>query len=100
MPLRYRLTQLTSNCGDSVTVPEIGVTCIVGGNNAGKSQILRDIVQVISNDEARPVAVTTLKTTQTGSTDESEAWLKDNSVPQPAPPGTPPHTFRTMAEIR
>ena len=90
MPLRYRLTQLTSNCGDSVTVPEIGVTCIVGGNNAGKSQILRDIVQVISNDEARPVAVTTLKTTQTGSTDESEAWLKDNSVPQPAPPDTPP----------
>jgi len=90
MPLRYRLTELTSNCGDPVTLPEIGVTCIVGGNNSGKSQILRDIMQMISTLEASPIAVTALKTAQSGSSAESEAWLEINSVPQPGQPGTPP----------
>ncbi|MDK3255718.1 ATP-dependent nuclease [Blastococcus capsensis] len=90
MTLRYRLSALASNGGDQVTVPSVGVTCIVGGNNAGKSQALRDIVQIISDRSARPVAVTAIAAALTGDLSQSEEWLETTAVRQPAPPGYPP----------
>lgn len=41
--LRARIQSLTLSGGDRLDIPPRGVTCIVGGNNVGKSTLLRDI---------------------------------------------------------
>lgn len=51
---RLRVRSLTSNTGDTVSVPLSGVTCFVGANNAGKSQLLRDVRAIISEADPRP----------------------------------------------
>lgn len=43
--INFRIRSLTSSGGDTVQLASSGVTCIVGGNNVGKSQLLREIVQ-------------------------------------------------------
>lgn len=41
--VEVRLTGFRVSGGDEVALPRSGVTCIVGGNNVGKSQLLREI---------------------------------------------------------
>ena len=43
--IEVRLRSLVSSGGDMVSLPRSGVTCIMGGNNVGKSQLLREIHQ-------------------------------------------------------
>ena len=43
MTIKVRLASFTSNAGDRVEFSSSGVTCLVGGNNAGKSRTLSDI---------------------------------------------------------
>lgn len=83
MPIRFTIDSITSNAADSVTLPPATVTAIVGGNNAGKSQLLRDISMVINDSEADPVIITELGVTRptAGSEEEASAWL-DASVTQ------------------
>jgi len=40
---RVRIKSLTVNDGTSASLPAVGITCVVGANNVGKSQLLRDI---------------------------------------------------------
>jgi ABC-type cobalamin/Fe3+-siderophores transport system ATPase subunit len=81
MPVRFTLDRLTSNSGDSVTIPSGAVTAIVGGNNAGKSQMLRDIAAVVNVPDVVPVVITSLEVTRP--TAESELapteWLNANA---------------------
>jgi energy-coupling factor transporter ATP-binding protein EcfA2 len=39
-----RITQVTVSDGSDIPVPENGVVLLVGPNNAGKSQFLRDVM--------------------------------------------------------
>lgn len=41
------LTRLRSNIGDELAIPAAGITCIVGANNVGKSQLLRDVIALV-----------------------------------------------------
>jgi ABC-type cobalamin/Fe3+-siderophores transport system ATPase subunit len=51
------IIKLISRSGDSVTLPDVGVTCVVGGNNVGKSQLLRDLHAMISQPNPQTVCL-------------------------------------------
>jgi hypothetical protein len=38
MTIKVRLASITSNAGDKIEFSSSGVTCLLGGNNAGKSR--------------------------------------------------------------
>jgi len=80
MPVRFTLDSLTSNAGDTVTLPSGTVTAIVGGNNAGKSQLLRDIAAVVNSSDVMPVIITSLEATRPTAESEQAAaeWLDAN----------------------
>lgn len=53
---------------------------IVGPNNSGKSQTLREIVQVASEGErARPIVLKSLEIEKTGTLDDLKNYLEDNA---------------------
>ncbi len=95
MPVRFTLDSLTSNAGDTVMLPQGAVTAIVGGNNAGKSQLLRDIAGVVNQPDTLPVTITALTATRPSveSDLDAVAWLdanvsksaSQNGVPQWSP---------------
>lgn len=82
MPVRFTLDGLRSNSGDVITIPQAAVTAIVGGNNAGKSQLLRDIAAVINQNQVSPVTITDLWVTRPSAVSEDEAaeWLDANAM--------------------
>ena len=85
-----RLTKLITNCGDELVVPRAGVTCIVGGNNVGKSQLLRDTVALLETDAAVSVTLAALHLDRHEfSVEEGEEWLRKTGIRQAAPPGQP-----------
>lgn len=50
LAITVRLKSITINSGQTVELPRAGVICIVGGNNVGKSQLLREIEEHYSNN--------------------------------------------------
>lgn len=83
MTIQFRIRSLTSSAGETATLPTKGVTCIVGGNNAGKSQLLREIHLRVQEAES-DVAVVTLSgmavKRPSGRADVAEAWLAERMV--------------------
>jgi ABC-type cobalamin/Fe3+-siderophores transport system ATPase subunit len=66
--------------GSTIPILISGVTCIVGGNNVGKSQMLRDIVSLLENQNRRQVIVNALTIRKAEATIESvQAWLRTNA---------------------
>ena len=59
--IEFRLKSLTSSGGETLDFPNAGVTCIVGGNNVGKSRLLRDIDAFIENEQASVVTLSSLE---------------------------------------
>lgn len=58
MEIRYRVASVTSNLGDEVDLPEVGVTCIVGANNVGKSRLLKDLRDfLIASEGSEPLVL-------------------------------------------
>lgn len=60
--IQFQLDALTSSGCETLSFPEAGVTCIVGGNNVGKSRLLRDINAFLENDRAAVVTFSDLQT--------------------------------------
>ncbi|GAP53555.1 hypothetical protein AHiyo6_01200 [Arthrobacter sp. Hiyo6] len=91
MALRVNLSTMTSNSGDKVELQPWGVTCIVGGNNAGKSQALRDIDAFLRNPDASGVVMRgiTLDKSSISGTGEVEEYLASNALRVPPQPGSP-----------
>ncbi|MEF3402241.1 ATP-dependent nuclease [Agromyces sp. CCNWLW203] len=72
---------LTVNDGTTVAVPENGVVLFVGPNNAGKSQVLRDISSLVTSRNDRGVVVSDARVDYVGSVDELLARLtEDRSI--------------------
>lgn len=46
----FSIQSIETNAGDSAVLPKAGVTCIVGSNNVGKSQLLRDIITCLERN--------------------------------------------------
>jgi hypothetical protein len=83
--LRFRITSITSADGQEATLPQAGVTCIVGGNNAGKSRLLRDIVTSVSGSSQNYEDVVTLSHLELNkdsfSENELRMWLEGRFGP-------------------
>ncbi|MFC9984544.1 AAA family ATPase [Microbacterium keratanolyticum] len=77
MPLRFTLDSITSNAGESATLPQAAVTAVVGGNNAGKSRLLQDIELALTQREATLVVLQSLAITKPTpeSPEELTKWL-------------------------
>ncbi|WP_132435725.1 MULTISPECIES: AAA family ATPase [unclassified Rathayibacter] len=86
--LRFRIASITAAAGQEAILPQTGVTCIVGGNNAGKSRLLRDIVTSISGSSSNFEDVVTLSNLElskdTFSESELRAWLEGRFGPADA----------------
>lgn len=79
MAIQPKLQSLVTNADDAAELPAVGVTCIVGSNNVGKSQLLRDIVALLENRNIHPVVLqeaTVYRGNPDPSPDEIVAWLK------------------------
>jgi ABC-type cobalamin/Fe3+-siderophores transport system ATPase subunit len=85
--IRVRVENITSNSGETIALPESGVICIVGGNNAGKSQLLREIEkQLDEHGENVPIVLQHVSVDKPElGIEEAEAFLplfpKQRSVP-------------------
>jgi ABC-type cobalamin/Fe3+-siderophores transport system ATPase subunit len=78
--LKLTIDTLVSSAGDTVRLAPAGVTCLVGGNNAGKSQLLRDIEFMISEPDSEPVTLTAVTGSKPhGSIDEVRGWLEQGA---------------------
>ncbi len=86
---RLRVVSVTSAHEDVVLLPPKGVTCVVGANNAGKSQLLRDLQEGAKTLDARKSVV--LRSIEwnfeLGNREESEQLLKTRALPGRTPDG-------------
>lgn len=69
---------LRLNDGTTVPIPESGVVLIVGPNNAGKSQSLRDIQKVITDRRGSGVVVTETAVDYRGSAEELGSTFEED----------------------
>lgn len=75
-----------TNCGDTAELPSVGITCIVGSNNVGKSQLLRDIVSLLENRNIQPIVLIKAdvsRSTPNPTLEEITSWLDTTSIRQP-----------------
>ncbi|MEV4236201.1 TOPRIM nucleotidyl transferase/hydrolase domain-containing protein [Nocardia sp. NPDC049737] len=77
MPLQVRLETVTFSDHTVVSLPPAGVLVLVGPNNAGKSQALRDIYEHCQQPRSgRCVAGVTIR--KSGTRDDFETWVTNN----------------------
>jgi ABC-type cobalamin/Fe3+-siderophores transport system ATPase subunit len=76
MPLKLTIETLVSSAGQTINLTPASVTCLVGSNNAGKSQLLRDIDFMISDSNAQPVTLRAISGSRpSGSVEQARDWL-------------------------
>jgi len=74
------ISKLSFSGGSSFTLDENDKIILVGPNNSGKSQSLREIIGICQNGKKdRTVVVTGLEITKTGSTEELKLFLEENA---------------------
>jgi ABC-type cobalamin/Fe3+-siderophores transport system ATPase subunit len=83
-----RITSITSSGGETIDIPDSGVTCIVGSNNVGKSRFLRDIRDLLTQATANSATVGSVNIRLKGDTEEAVlAWLEGNYAKNLETPG-------------
>ena len=87
--LKLSIRSMVSNSGDSVEPAAPGVTCFVGANNVGKSQILRDLMANFENLGPSTVALREIsgERPRPDENEDIEVWMRHRGVPQGAPGG-------------
>lgn len=80
-----RIESVTVGEGEPIRMPKPGVTLIVGGNNAGKSTLLRQMYERFTGGWAQeaasnPAVLTDQVAATTGSEADAIAWLGHNSA--------------------
>lgn len=92
MALRFRFRSMTSSGGHQVPLAPAGLTCIVGANNAGKSQLLRELRLAAHDNEAQGNGVV-LSDVQAerpvGTEEDATLWLSEHALRWDTPPGAP-----------
>jgi hypothetical protein len=85
----FSLQGVVTRSGTTASVPSPGVLCVVGGNNVGKSQLLRDVVRYFRSERSEIVVLNYVEY-KFGfeNNDAAEAWFKANSV-KVKNPGSP-----------
>ncbi|WP_146086450.1 ATP-dependent endonuclease [Rathayibacter sp. AY1D1] len=78
--LRFRIASITSADGQTVVLPQKGVTCIVGGNNVGKSRLIRDLHTKIHGSSSTYEEVVTISALDLHedaySKEELKSWIE------------------------
>jgi hypothetical protein len=72
------ISRIEFQSGETLDLTENSVVVLVGPNNAGKSQALRDIFQSISGDQASPTAIKRANVKFCQSIDDVHAWASRN----------------------
>ncbi len=86
MAVEPKLRALVTNSDDSAELPAVGVTCIVGSNNVGKSQLLRDIVSLLENRNISPVVLSQIiveRQKPNPTLEDVTTWLKSSAERTP-----------------
>ncbi|MDO8579607.1 MAG: AAA family ATPase, partial [bacterium] len=76
MSISVTISSINFNDGTRVSLDDNVIVVIVGANNAGKSQSLRDINQMITNSDL-PKVVTDVALRKVGSEDEFMTWATE-----------------------
>lgn len=93
--IRARISSITVNNGQAIQPRSVGVTCLVGSNNVGKSQTLRNIHSRLRENDAQTYEFAVVTDVQLDlQYDQSEAaldaWLTMRGLKQlDSPPGQP-----------
>lgn len=100
MAIEFRFNSVTSSGGETVEVISPGVMCVVGGNNVGKSQLLRELRGLVhESDQGGGVVVAEASATMpTGSSEESLRWLQERAVQYDTRPGDRDHFAMRMGD--
>lgn len=69
---------LILNDGTVVPLPENGIVLIVGPNNAGKSQVLRDVAKLVASNGDKGVVVVKADVDYRGTSDELKATFEED----------------------
>lgn len=86
-----------------LTLPKVGVTAIVGGNNVGKSTVLREINSRLNHNPMRGsppprnLIVDAVALERAGGADALTAWLRENADLREV--GSTPDYFRVGASV-
>lgn len=79
----FSIERITLKSGDVIAPQRAGVTAIVGANNAGKSTILRELVEWISHEPSHPqpprLSIDSVDINKSGRPADLFAWLGSNS---------------------
>src|SRR5215510_14886810 len=83
MAIRFRFQSVTSAGGDEVPLVQSGVTCVVGANNAGKSQLLKDLVAWAQRTSLASMTVlrSAEQLIEAGDSEEVALWLERHALP-------------------
>jgi hypothetical protein len=84
MTLRVHVASLVFPDGTVEELPSDGITVIVGPNNVGKTAILRDIVNLLTNPPQphnRPIILADIELVKQGSDEDLDRWFRDNGFP-------------------
>lgn len=96
MSLRLRITSLTSSGGETVQLSPDGITCIVGGNNVGKSRILREIASNLLDPNQPGAVLSSLEVDKQPATlEEAQLFLTENSI-ESRPNSGAEQTYRSI----
>jgi energy-coupling factor transporter ATP-binding protein EcfA2 len=74
-----RVTRLTTRSGTITELPRAGVLCVVGGNNVGKSQLLREVPAILSGQLAGVVVLDDIQY-DLDLGDDVEAWIREHGI--------------------
>lgn len=77
-----RIRSFTASDGSEVPVSDTGVFLIVGPNNAGKSQALRDIRARLSSPDSQVKTIVDVTVEKNGSSADFVAWVKTKKRPR------------------
>lgn len=93
----FVINQITTRSGLSIDIPSPGVLCVVGGNNVGKSQFLRDIQFCLRTDPDRTRSKLISDVTFDLSIDRNNAieWLISHSIKMKSHEG--PDVYTTVS---
>ncbi|MCG2622990.1 ATP-binding protein [Arthrobacter sp. I2-34] len=72
-----RVASVAFEGGESIKLPEVGVTAVVGGNNVGKSTLLKQVKSLLEHggEQGFPFLVQGIELNRRGTSSDMIAWL-------------------------
>ena len=86
--MRVAVSSLELKDGTRVELADPGITIIVGPNNSGKTQVLREIVTALDGGGAPLKLLSAVGLNKEGSADDLLDWLKQERLARPNDPRT------------